>query len=292
MNSQACELCGSDKMQTIPGTRMKECQNCTIQYPKEIPATGIVTNQAPISPTGRGTLLARAQAKLVSRVNNRQCLVDLGCGNGAFLHAFRQHDDNNCRIIGVELDELSANAARATGITVAEKVPRDLTDAMITMWHVAEHFPVHELKLELTKLSQGNNLLLVSVPNGNSHSWKKHHEKFSFYDSKSHMVQYTPTSLIKLLQDSGWDIQQKFRTPVYGFFNAIQTGINLTRPHNEVYNSIKREGKSFSIALISRNLFAAIRAIIPILSMVIHEFSKERGSSFTVLATTRKLQCD
>lgn len=287
-----CELCGSTSLNHMPGTQMIECLSCAIQYPREIPTSGIVMNQAPISPSGRGTLLARAQAKLVSKVNNRQCLVDLGCGNGAFLHAFRQHHNNNCRIIGVELDKLSANAARAAGITVAEEVPRDLTDAMITMWHVAEHFPVHELKLELTKLSKGNNLLLVSVPNGNSHSWKKHHEKFSFYDSKSHMVQYTPTSLSKLLQDSGWDIQQKFRTPVYGIFNAIQTGMNLTRPHNEVYNSIKREGKSFSIALCSRSLFAAIRAVIPILSMVIYESSKERGSSFTVLATTRKLQCD
>ena len=292
MNSQACELCGSDKIQTIPGTRMKECQNCTIQYPKEIPATGIVTNQAPISPTGRGTLLARSQAKLVRKVSKSMCLVDIGCGNGAFLHAFAQLDDNDCRIIGVELDELSATAATAAGITVIEEVPRDLTNAMITMWHVAEHFTVYELKQELNKLSQGDNLLLVSVPNGNSHSWNKHHEKFSFYDSKSHMVQYTPISLSKLLQESGWDVKQKFRTPVYGFFNAIQTGMNLTRPHNEVYNSIKREGKSFSIALFSRSLFAAIRAVIPILSMVIYESSKERGSSFTVLATTRKLQCD
>lgn len=271
---------------------MIECQHCTIQYPKEVPATGIVTNQAPISPSGRGTLLARSQAKLISKVSNRKCLVDLGCGNGAFLHAFRQLDNNDCRIVGIELDELSANAARDAGIATIEEIPTDLTNAMITMWHVAEHFPVYELKQELTKLCQSNNLLLISVPNGNSHSWNRHNENFSFYDSKSHMVQYTPISLSKLLQESGWDIQQKFRTPVYGIFNAIQTGINLSRPHNEMYNSIKREGKSFSSTLFVKNLFAAIRAIIPIITMVIYESSKERGSSFTVLATAKKLQCD
>ena len=46
---------------------MTECQECTIQYPKEIPASGIVTNQAPVSPSGRAPLLARSQASKGAR---------------------------------------------------------------------------------------------------------------------------------------------------------------------------------------------------------------------------------
>lgn len=268
---------------------MTECQECTIQYPKEIPSSGIVTNQAPVSPSGRGSLLARSQAKLAGKVSNCGYLVDIGCGNGAFLHAFRQLDKNDCRIMGVELDILSANAAHDAGIEVIKEVPTDLDNTMITMWHVAEHFSVNELKLKLNKLSQGNNLLLISVPNGDSYSWSKYKEKFSFFDQKSHLVQYTPFSLRKLLNESGWNIQKEFRTPVYGIFNAIQTGLNLSRPHNEIYELIKRKGKSISTVMFVKNLFAAIRAIIPISTMVIWELSKKRGSSFTVLATTKDL---
>lgn len=266
---------------------MTECLECTIQYPNEAPTSGVVTNQAPVSPSGRGTLLSRSQARLARKFCNRPYLVDIGCGNGAFLHAFGQLQQNDCKMLGVELDDRSARAAQDSGIEVLREIPTDLDKTMISMWHVAEHFPVNILKQELTKLSQGDNLLLMSVPNGESYSWRKYKEKFSFYDQKSHLVQFTPRSLTQLLQESGWNIQMEFRTPVYGIFNAIQTGLNINRPHNEIYELIKREGNSLSFSVFLGNLSALIRAIIPISVMAILELSKKRGASFTLLATTK-----
>ena len=265
---------------------MTECQECTIQYPREAPASGIVTNQSPVSPSGRGTFLSRSQAKLALKVCNSRFLVDVGCGNGAFLHAFDRLRRNECESLGVELDHRSAQAAQDAGIRVIREIPTDLDNTMISMWHVAEHFPINLLKQELIKLSQGDNLLLLSVPNGESYSWRKYKEKFSFYDPKSHLVQFTPLSMTRLLQESGWNVQMEFRTPVYGIFNAIQTGLNITRPHNEIYELIKREGNSLSFSVVVGNLFALIRAIIPISVMSIFELSKRKGASFTLLATT------
>lgn len=287
MKSKTCDLCGSTSFKRIPNSQMTECLECTIQYPNEAPTSGVVTNQAPVSPSGRGTLLSRSQARLARKFCNRPYLVDIGCGNGAFLHAFGQLQQNDCKMLGVELDDRSARAAQDSGIEVLREIPTDLDKTMISMWHVAEHFPVNILKQELTKLSQGDNLLLMSVPNGESYSWRKYKEKFSFYDQKSHLVQFTPRSLTQLLQESGWNIQMEFRTPVYGIFNAIQTGLNINRPHNEIYELIKREGNSLSFSVFLGNLSALIRAIIPISVMAILELSKKRGASFTLLATTK-----
>jgi hypothetical protein len=287
MSIEECDLCGSTNVGALAGTKMIECRECTVQFPVEAPTSGVVTNQTPRPPSGRGPLLARRQAKLAYKVNLHKRLIDFGCGNGAFLHSFKQIDGDNCKIMGIELDESSVSAAQGAGIEVVHAVPDDVDHTMFTMWHVAEHLPVNTLRQELKKISRGDNQLLISVPNGDSHSWNRYKEMFSFFDSKSHMVQFTPISLEKLLQESGWDIQREIHTPIYGIFNAIQTGINLSRPHNEMYELLKRESDSVKAILYLKSLFAATRAIIPIVSMLIYEMNKKRGSSYTVLATAK-----
>jgi len=288
MTLKTCDLCSSIYFRQIPDSQMTECQVCTIQYPNQIPSSGVVTNQAPISPSGRGPLLARRQARLALKVCIKQSLMDIGCGNGAFLHAFQLLNKDEREVTGVEIDELSIQAALSAGISVVDKIPKDVNNTLITMWHVAEHILVDDLKSILKELSENENLLLISVPNGNSYSWAEHLEKFSYYDPKSHMVQFTPRSLRKLLHETGWHIQREFRTPMYGIFNAIQTGLNLFEPHNELYEFLKREGNSLKPSILFKNLLLVIRAIRPIMLMVSYEFSKEKCSCYTVLSASRR----
>ena len=267
---------------------MTECQSCTIQYPNQIPSSGVVTNQVPLPPSARGSRLARSQARLALKVCGSRYLIDVGCGNGAFLHAFQLMNQNRKSVMGIELDELSIRAALSVGILVVEEMPKDVNNTLVTMWHVAEHFSINDLKSILNELSHSENALLISVPNGNSKSWAKHLERFSYFDSKSHMVQFTPRSLRMLLHETGWQIEKEFRTPVYGIFNAIQTGLNLFMPHNELYNFLKREGNSLKPSIILKNIFMMFRAIVPITSMLFYEFNKQKCSCYTVFSTPRK----
>jgi hypothetical protein len=266
---------------------MSECQTCGIQYPDHSPVSGVVTNQAPIPPSGNGSFLARRQAKLARKVHKSMTLIDIGCGNGSFLYAYNNLN-TGCETIGVELDEKSIKAAMSAGISVTRNIPQALDHALITMWHVAEHFSVSDFKQVISDLSKGNNMLLISVPNGKSYAWSKHLECYSFFDSKSHMVQYTPRAFNKLLIESGWEIQRIFRTPMYGIFNAIQTGLNLYLPHNEIYDHLKREGNTLSFSLLSRTLVAATKAIGPIIAMLFNELNPNTSSSYTILSIPRK----
>jgi hypothetical protein len=285
--TKSCELCGFSEFKAISKSDMQQCLSCSIQYPDFVPPTGIVTNQNPVSPTGRGSFLARSQAKMVQGIYNNRRIVDIGCGNGAFLYAFKDLEPNAQKVIGVELDEESRLAAIGAGISVSEEIPNDIRDALVSMWHVAEHISVDEFRQLLAQLSHDDNSLLISVPNGNSYSWIKFGKNFSFYDSKSHLVQYTPGSLKKILMDTGWIIEKEFRTPIYGIFNAIQTGINLSKPHNAMYKSIKRDGNDISASNLLKAIPPIVRAIIPILMMLIYEIKKTRCSSYTVLASAK-----
>jgi hypothetical protein len=187
--------------------------------------------------------------------------------------------------MGIELDPQSRQAAADAGVLVTNEIPPNVRNSLLTMWHVAEHIPVDEFKRLLSQLLHGSNCLLISVPNGNSYSWIKFGENFSFYDSKSHLIQYTPKSLRKILTDAGWKIEKEFYSPFYGIFNAFQTGINLSRPHNEIYQSVKREGNPITILALLKTLVPFIKAIRQILMMFIYEFKKQKCSSYTILST-------
>jgi hypothetical protein len=280
-----CELCGSNDFNEVLNSDMYECVKCTVQYPNQIPLSGVVTNQFPISPSGRGSFLARSQARLVRPILNGKQLIDIGCGNGAFLYAIRRQKLKPQQIMGIELDPQSRQAAADAGVLVTNEIPPNVRNSLLTMWHVAEHIPVDEFKRLLSQLLHGSNCLLISVPNGNSYSWIKFGENFSFYDSKSHLIQYTPKSLRKILTDAGWKIEKEFYSPFYGIFNAFQTGINLSRPHNEIYQSVKREGNPITILALLKTLVPFIKAIRQILMMFIYEFKKQKCSSYTILST-------
>jgi hypothetical protein len=263
---------------------MIECGSCTAQFPEKDPTTGVVTNQVAISPSGRGSFLSRRQAKIAARVCSGRSLIDFGCGNGSFLYAYTRLNKNSLTVIGVELDHDSLKAAQGAGLHIKQSLPIGINDSLVTMWHVAEHLAVEKQRELFRVLNSGTNALLISVPNGASFSWRRHREKFSFYDKESHFIQHTPTSLKLLLEQSGWEIHSEYRTPVYGLFNAVQTGLNLSRPHNELYSLMKRNQNSITFNLVARNLLAAIKASISIIKMMLFEVSPRKCSSYTIYA--------
>jgi len=284
-----CPLCHSNNHRQVPHTSYLQCEQCTIQFPIESPLTGVVTNQYPKSPTGRGTRLARSQAKLVKKISSKSKFIDLGCGNGEFLYALSQGSIPSDSISGVELDSQSIDAARKAGMSVATEIPAGVTNTTVTLWHVAEHIEPQKLIEILTQISEGNNELVISVPNGDSISWLRYQEAFSFFDPVSHVTQFTSISLENLLAKANWRIVSKYRTPWYGIFNAIQTALNLTRPRNELYELLKRKKSIPSPSILVASVFGLILNLFPMMRMLIAEISIPSSSSLTILAVPTKV---
>ena len=143
MGKATCELCGSLEFKKI-SLSMVECGSCTAQFPDKNPATGVVTNQVAITPSGRDNFLSRRQARLAVRVCSGRSLIDFGCGNGSFLYAYTKLNKNSLPVIGVELDQDSLIAAQGAGLRIEETIPTGINNALVTMWHVAEHLAVEK----------------------------------------------------------------------------------------------------------------------------------------------------
>jgi hypothetical protein len=287
MINDSCPLCKSKSILRLTNTEYVECRTCSLQFPLHSPTSGVVTNQFPKSPTGSGTRLAVRQAKLALKIAPNGSFIDLGCGSGEYLYALKRRSPNVQSIIGVERDELSQTAARNAGLMILSDMPNEVHNSLISMWHSAEHFSPQLLQTLLRQLNSSGNSLLIAVPNGDSRAWIKYRESFAFFDPKSHLVQYTPTSLEKMLMDSGWVIEKFYYSFFYGLFNAIQTTLNLTRSRNELYNLVKREGKRPSLQLVLKSLTSLFFKSPHLVMLLLAETNKKRGSTLLISARPR-----
>ena len=64
--------------------------------------------------------------------------------------------------------------------------------------------------------------------------------RWTYYDVAAHRSQFTPASLDLLMQHSGWTCVARPRMVLYEMFGALQSLVNTLRPHNRLYESLKR----------------------------------------------------
>jgi hypothetical protein len=217
-------------------------------------------------------------------------LVDLGCSNGGFLVAARSAFGLGPSSYGVEVSEPNVEAARRAGLRVERELCEVEPRAVVTFWHSAEHFPVRrliELIGEIRERSSARATLLVSVPNGASAQWRVTRRRWAYYDESAHYSQFTPDSLVRVLDAGGWRAEQWHRSPVYGLFGAVQSSINLLRPRNELYDALKRGEQMPSVGALTLNGLAAAVSSPLAVGLSAFEMSTRACAVLTVVARAR-----
>jgi SAM-dependent methyltransferase len=153
----------------------------------------------------------RRRARLIVRdlplARNRPRLLDVGCGNGAFLLEMRAAGWD---VEGLEPDGHATAIARALGLVVHEGVLGDAPLARrsfdaITMSHVLEHLP--DLGSDLRRcrdLLRSDGRLWIATPNLDSPGHRRYGRDWVGLDGPRHLVLFTPSSLRSLLQSSGF----------------------------------------------------------------------------------------
>lgn len=125
----------------------------------------------------------------LSKKENYRRILDVGCGDGAFLQSARQQ---GMETFGIELTPASAAKARARGLEVRESVLQKCTSQdfrglmdIICLFQVLEHVsdPIGMIRTALPLLRPGGSLV-IGVPNENgvyslfpldAHQWPPHH---------------------------------------------------------------------------------------------------------------------
>jgi 2-polyprenyl-3-methyl-5-hydroxy-6-metoxy-1,4-benzoquinol methylase len=141
-------------------------------------------------------------------------VLDVGCGNGRVLMQLRSV---GWEVSGVEPDPKSAAQAREAGLDVRPGLlesgawPAGHFDA-ITMNHVIEHLhdPLHVLRICAQVLKPGG-LISIATPNLASRGHQIFRRDWLHLEAPRHLVLFTPHSLRKALEASGFKPEPALR---------------------------------------------------------------------------------
>ncbi len=147
-------------------------------------------------------------------------LLDIGCGTGEFLLEMRQF---GWEVVGTEPGEAARNFARRMGLPVFEDISRvEVQFDVITLWHVLEH--VHDVPAlfrEIRGHLASDGLLLLALPNRESHDARAFASRWVAYDAPRHLYHFCPADVKKLAAQNGFRVLRLEALPFDPWYNAL-----------------------------------------------------------------------
>ncbi|MFO0707247.1 MAG: class I SAM-dependent methyltransferase [Nitrospira sp.] len=137
-------------------------------------------------------------------------LLDIGCGDGAFMAICR---DAGWTCTGVEVSQGAAARGRAKGLDVL--LPDELDRAGVPPFDVVTLVNVLETVTDPTMVIQAvarsvaqQGLIAIRVSNGTFHQWIRKPARWfgAQYDQAFHLFCYTPSALRVLLEANGFEV--------------------------------------------------------------------------------------
>jgi 2-polyprenyl-3-methyl-5-hydroxy-6-metoxy-1,4-benzoquinol methylase len=198
--------------------------------------------------------------QLISRYKSHGNLLDIGSATGEFLHYFKK---KNWEVAGIEpAEEPRQYSIQNYGLKVFPEEKMDPLPAcqfdVITLWHVLEHVPDLNQRMEqISKQLAPDGLLVIALPN--HLSWDAHHYGYCWagYDVPRHLYHFTPDTISKLLLKYHFEIieteplkfdafyvgllSEKYKSGKSNFMAAFRNGIksnNFAKKHGGNYSSL------------------------------------------------------
>jgi SAM-dependent methyltransferase len=222
-------------------------------------------------------------------------VLDVGCGRGFLLDAFRRR---GWSVEGTEMSAASsAHAREALGIRVhlgpleTLALPAESFDA-VTLWHVLEHVttPV-ELLAEIRRLLRPGGVLLVSVPNFGSPEARATGAGWFHLDVPRHLIHFTPETLDASLRQSGLEpLSSSWFAPEFDTFSFVQSSLNRLglRP-NTLYDVLRgRAAKLGAGGGATAAASVALAAPLGILSLPATLLASVAGAGSTLTVLARR----
>lgn len=234
---QACPICDSDKkslfLTCIDNTVSKkafdlqECGSCGFVYTSPRPQNSDLgkfyesDEYISHSNTKKGivsrlyqSVRNRTLRQKLDLINSRQkkgSLLDIGCGTGEFANVMKL-DGWNVRAIEPG-DNAREMARKNYGLDVQPEaaianIPANSID-VITMWHVLEHVPDLQGRIrELKSMLKQDGLLIIAVPNRNSHDAAHYGKHWAAYDVPRHLWHFRPQDIRTLVGQHGFEVKE------------------------------------------------------------------------------------
>lgn len=139
---------------------------------------------------------------LVNKFAQPKKLLDIGCATGMFLNVSK---NRGVEVVGVEPDQQAREFAKTTfAIDVFDENSlsqfEDNTFDAITMWHVLEHVPNLNQRIEeIKRLVKPGAFIFIAVPNSASYDAELYQEHWAAYDVPRHLYHFTNATIQKLI---------------------------------------------------------------------------------------------
>lgn len=211
----ACPACGSDDAHEAEGVHgdytFRHCRACDVVFADPMRSMDYNAYTARNQYVVRDFLMIHQEHRmwnyrefLKMELARGGRLLDIGCGNGAFLNFARR---NGYRVCGSEVDEHSAELARRwfrLQDIVTGPMPRREFD-VATLWEVIEHVerPAELVGEIRERLSRGG-WFVLSTPNRDR--WPKFH--YSWDDPPHHLTRWSERALRGMLERNGFRVER------------------------------------------------------------------------------------
>jgi len=182
-------------------------------------------------PSGlKGWLAQRSQKRKASLTlpwSTDREVVDLGCGSGGFLEAWRIVSEGS-RAVGLESVPEAVSVARNRGLEVVEgdldgTLPVSLHGATLyTMWHVLEHLddPVEVLR-SIREVMNPTGRIVIVVPNVAGFERSIFGDRTIAWDPPRHRWHFTPEGLTALARNTGLRVVDRFTLVSDDVYDAV-----------------------------------------------------------------------
>jgi SAM-dependent methyltransferase len=217
-------------------------------------------------------------------------LLDVGCGNGAFLASVRLL---GWAVEGTDPSAAGCELSRAKGVPVhhGELAQAGFADGsfdVVTLWHVLEHVagPLAELA-EIRRILRPGGRLVVQVPDADSLTLRLCGDRWFPLDVPRHLQHFTPDSLRRTLERAGFELVREQRWRPTDVAASFYSFLRLLAPPGRGHVvCFARDYKSAPVAARARFLALGI----PLLALCLFYTPCARaltGHGETITATCR-----
>jgi len=151
--------------------------------------------------------------KMIMSFSPGSRILDIGCATGEFLSYMKSKGWDT---LGIEPDgsarkqAIEVNGLKVLDEPYLEQLP-DASFDVITLWHVLEHVADLSGRMKsLKRLLAPGGILVIAVPNSDSHDAKFYNNFWAGYDVPRHLSHFSPSSMNRLLVTFGFNFVKTF----------------------------------------------------------------------------------
>jgi len=173
--------------------------------------------------------------RLIKRFAKGTSILDIGCATGEFLKYFK---NRGWKTIGVEPNEKAREFAHSVNhLDVKDeewlKTAPEQKFNIVTLWHVLEHVPAVNGRLEEIKnILKDDGYVFIAVPNADSPDATYYKEHWAGYDVPRHLYHFTVKTMEMILTKHGFQCIEKIPMKFDSFYVSLLSEKYLQRKNH------------------------------------------------------------